>query len=162
MHTDLRQESKPVAAEVDQFIVQVLAGRKLHAERRTHDRLDLRGCAVVGISLASQWWCPNEVHRKPRKRVRPSLTADLGRCSVDYSVPDSCLPSLADLDACRSVKQLERSDIAEQPSVHIHRYIFEPKYGIDSNIAIGAPKVGGDEVLVDRQMVPAADLDFLG
>jgi hypothetical protein len=55
-----------------------------------------------------------------------------------------------------------KSDIAEQPSVHLHGYIVEPKYGIHSNIAIGAPKVGGDEVPVDRQMVPTADLDFLG
>src|SRR6476660_4208590 len=156
MHANLRRESEPVAAEVDQLIFQVLAGRKSHAERRTHDCLDLRSCAVVGISLASQWRCPNEVHRKPRKRIRPSLTADFGRRSVDYSVPDSCLPRLADLDACRSVEQLEGSDIAEQPGVPLHRYIVEQKYGIDRNIAIGAPKVGGDEVSVDRQMVPAA------
>ena len=60
---------------------------------------------------------------------------------------------------CRT---LEGSDIAEQPGVHLHRYIVEQKYGIDSNIAIGARIVGGDEVPVDRQMVPAADLDFLG
>ena len=161
-HAELGSEGEAVAAEIDQPVVEIFSGGKLHDQAHADDGFAIRRFPVIDELLSCERRRAVEVHRESQGGVRPAVPVHAGRRAVEQAAPGAALIGLEQVETGGLAEQFEGMDVFGRDGIQLELAVLDAQHRIEGDVSLRVGIRAADEIRADRKMAPAARLDVLG